>query len=134
MLSANFNTTRYTQVMPPKPITQFDYTVRIITPLSPGVFTATHQQAILDACLEMGVHQDTVSSVGMVGREVVSLSLTLTTAIAQEERPEHLTVFTNLDDVIASKAKEERWEAIKRVIREMTRRDNSIVPYAEKVK
>ncbi len=64
----------------------------------------------------------------------MSVRVTLTTAIAQEERPEHLTVFTNLDDVIASKAKEERWEAIKRVIREMTRRDNSIVPYAEKVK
>lgn len=120
--------------MPAKTPTQIDNTVRILTPLSPGVFTAIHDQAILDACALAQVDPDEVSSVAMVGREVVAVTATIRLPVCDEPRPEHLNTFTNLDDVMASKAAEERWEAVRRILREIDKRDMAVQPYAEKVK
>lgn len=118
--------------MSTKTPTQFDNTVRILTPLSPGVFTSVYNEAIMDACVLARVDPDEVSSVGMVGKEVVAVTVTLRLPVCDDPRPEHLDTFTSIDDVLASKGAEERWEAIRRVLREIDKRDMAVQPFTEK--
>lgn len=115
-----------------QPLTQKSYTVRIVVPLSPGCFEAQYQTVIQEACDELSIEITNVTSVGMIGSIPQILNVRENLNRIPSERPVRPNTPINMAELEDLKDAEMSWEAMKRLERELNRREINVQTYTEK--